>query len=64
MAVFGDGAPGFWTALRQVFAATREQRCRVHRTMKVLNAMPKSVQARAKGHLLDIGRSRQKPKTT
>ena len=23
----GDGALGFWTALREVFATTREQRC-------------------------------------
>lgn len=50
----GDGALGFWTALREVFATTREQRCRVHKTMNVLNALPQSVQARAKGHLHDI----------
>ena len=29
----GDGALGFWTALREVFATTREQRCWVHKTM-------------------------------
>jgi len=23
----GDGAPGFWTALRDVFPETKEQRC-------------------------------------
>ena len=50
----GDGASGFWSALREVFATTREQRCRGHRTMNVLNAMPKSIQAKAKGHLHDI----------
>ena len=50
----GDGALGFWTALREVFATTREQRCWVHKTMNVLNAMPKSIQAKAKGHLHDI----------
>ncbi|NIR33169.1 MAG: IS256 family transposase [Desulfuromonadales bacterium] len=50
----GDGALGFWAALREVFATTREQRCWVHKTMNVLNAMPKSVQAKAKGHLHDI----------
>ncbi len=50
----GDGALGFWTALREVFATTREQRCWVHKTMNVLNAMPKSVQVKAKGHLHDI----------
>jgi len=50
----GDGALGFWTALREVFATTREQRCWVHKTMNVLNALPKSIQAKAKGHLHDI----------
>ena len=50
----GDGALGFWTALREVFASTREQRCWVHKTMNVLNALPRSVQAKAKGHLHDI----------
>jgi len=50
----GDGALGFWAALREVFATTQEQRCWVHKTMNVLNAMPKSVQPKAKGHLHDI----------
>lgn len=50
----GDGALGFWTALREVFAATEEQRCWVHKTMNVLNAMPNSLQAKAKAHLHDI----------
>lgn len=50
----GDGALGFWTALREVFATTREQRCWVHKTMNVLNALPKSIQAKARGHLHDI----------
>ena len=50
----GDGALGFWNALREVFGATDEQRCWFHKTGNVLNAMPKSVQAKAKGHLHDI----------
>jgi len=50
----GDGALGFWAALREVFGATAEQRCWFHKTGNVLNAMPKSVQAKAKGHLHDI----------
>ena len=50
----GDGALGFWNALREVFGTTREQRCWVHKTGNVLNAMPKSLQAKAKGHLQDI----------
>ena len=49
-----DGALGFWTALREVFATTQEQRCWLHKTMNVLNAMPKSMQAKAKAHLHDI----------
>jgi transposase-like protein len=50
----GDGALGFWAALREVYATTQEQRCWLHKTMNVLNAMPKSVQPKAKGHLHDI----------
>jgi len=50
----GDGALGFWHALREVFGATKEQRCWFHKTGNVLNAMPKSVPAKAKGHLHDI----------
>ncbi len=56
----GDGALGFWTALREVFASTQEQRCWVHKTMNVLNALPKSVQAKAKGHLHDIWQAETK----
>ena len=50
----GDGALGFWKALRQVFGATREQRCWVHKTANVLNKLPKSLQGKAKGQLQDI----------
>ena len=56
----GDGALGFWTALREVFATAQEQRCWVHKTMNVLNAMPKSVQAKAKGHLHEIWQAETK----
>lgn len=44
----GDGALGFWAALRKVFPKTREQRCWVHKTVNVLDKMPKNVQPRAK----------------
>ena len=50
----GDGALGFWNALREVYGKTREQRCWFHKTGNVLNAMPKSLQAKARGHLQDI----------
>ena len=50
----GDGALGFWAALREVFSDTREQRCWVHKTANVLNRMPKSVQPKAKADLHEI----------
>jgi transposase-like protein len=50
----GDGALGFWAALREVFSETREQRCWVHKTANVLNNMPKSVQPKAKADLHEI----------
>ncbi len=50
----GDGALGFWKALRGVFPATREQRCWVHKTANVLDAMPKSAQSAARKALQDI----------
>jgi transposase-like protein len=50
----GDGALGFWAALRKVFAATREQRCWVHKTANVLEKLPRSMQGKAKGMLHDI----------
>ncbi len=56
----GDGALGFWAAIREVFGGTREQRCWFHKTGNVLNAMPKSLQAKAKGHLHDIWQAETK----
>jgi putative transposase len=50
----GDGAMGFWAALRKVFGDTREQRCWVHKTANVLNCLPTSKQAKAKQALHDI----------
>lgn len=50
----GDGALGFWAAVRKVFPAVDEQRCWVHKTANVLNNMPKSVQPRAKADLHEI----------
>lgn len=50
----GDGALGFWAALRKLFPETREQRCWVHKTANVLNKMPRSVQPKAKGDLHEI----------
>jgi putative transposase len=50
----GDGALGFWAALRDVFPATQEQRCWVHKAKNVLNALPKSAQPAARRALAEI----------
>jgi len=50
----GDGAMGFWAALSELFPNTRHQRCWVHKTMNVLNKMPKSLQTKAKQDLHNI----------
>jgi putative transposase len=44
----GDGALGFWKAVRQVWPDVREQRCWVHKTANVLDKLPKSLQPKAK----------------
>src|SRR5262245_55125566 len=44
----GDGALGFWKAVRQVGPEVREQRCGAHKTANVLDKLPKSVQPKAK----------------
>jgi transposase-like protein len=56
----GDGALGFWGALREVFPDTREQRCWVHKTANVLAALPKSAQPGAKKALAEIWNSEDK----
>jgi transposase-like protein len=50
----GDGALGFWKALREVWPKAAEQRCWVHRTANVLDKLPKRLQPRAKKHLHEI----------
>jgi putative transposase len=50
----GDGALGFWAALREVFPDTREQRDWVHKTANVLAALPKSAHHGAKAALAEI----------
>lgn len=50
----GDGALGFWGALREVFPATREQRCWFHKIANVLGAMPTSAHPGAKKALAEI----------
>ncbi len=50
----GDGALGFWSALREVFPDTREQRCWFHKIGNVLAALPKSAHPGAKRALAEI----------
>lgn len=58
----GDGALGFWSALAEVYATTRQQRCWVHKTSNILDKMPKSVQAKAKSlvHEMYMSETREK----
>ena len=53
-AAVGDGALGFWKALRKVYPETRALRCWVHKTANVLNKLPKGLQGKAKAALHDI----------
>ena len=50
----GDGALGFWKAVRDVFPETKEQRCWWHRMANVLAALPKSAHPSAKAALAEI----------
>ena len=50
----GDGALGFWKALPQIYPATREQRCWVHKTANVLDKLPKRLQPEAKEKIHEI----------
>lgn len=50
----GDGALGFWGALREVFPKTREERCWVHKIANVLDKLPKSLQPKAKSALHEM----------
>ena len=56
----GDGALGFWGALRDVFPKSRIQRDWVHKTMNVLDSMPKSVHSRAKAAIHEITEAENK----
>ena len=50
----GDGALGFWSALDKAFPTTTKQRCWVHKTANILNALPKAMQAKVKADIHDI----------
>jgi len=50
----GDGALGFWRALDEAFPSTRHQRCWVHKTLNVLDKLPKTLQSAAHKDLREI----------
>ena len=56
----GDGALGFWKAVRDVFPATAEQRCWFHKIGNVLAALPKSAHPGAKEALAEIWNAQDK----
>jgi putative transposase len=56
----GDGALGFWGAIRDVFPKTLHQRDWVHKTSNVLDALPKSVHKRAKKAIHEITEAEDK----
>src|SRR5450432_4136524 len=54
MLATGDGALGFWKALKQVYPATRTQRCWVHKTVNVLDKLARGQQVSGKKMLHEI----------
>jgi putative transposase len=58
----GDGALGFWAAVREAggFERTSEQRCWVHKIANVLDKLPKRIQPKVKGLLHEMMRSETK----
>jgi putative transposase len=56
----GDGALGFWKAIRDVVPDTNEQRCWWHKIGNVLAAFPKSAHPAAKKALAEIDHAENK----
>lgn len=50
----GDGAMGFWAALREIFPETKEQRCWVHKTANLLNHFPQKMHPQVKKNIHEI----------
>jgi transposase-like protein len=50
----GDGGLGLWTALNEVYPATRHQRCWNHRAVNILDKLPKRLHARARAALKEV----------
>ena len=56
----GDGALGFWGAIRDAFPQTRHGRDWGHKIANVLDSMPKSVHGRAKAAIKEITEAEDK----
>jgi len=56
----GDGALGFWKAIAEIYSATKEQRCWVHKTANILDKLPKAKQPQAKSMIHEIWMSETK----
>jgi transposase-like protein len=56
----GDGALGFWGALREVFPRASAQRCWFHKIANILGVLPKSAHPSAKKALAEIWNAEDK----
>ena len=56
----GDGAIGVWVAMDEVYPAARQQRCRQHQTINVLNCLPKLFQTKAHNAIHNIWQAETK----
>lgn len=54
MLAIGDGALGFWNALRKIFPETKEQRCWFHKKGNVLTQLPDSLRNKGLQMLREI----------
>lgn len=59
----GNGALRLWSALRETMPGAQEQRCTVHKTMKVLNTLMKKLPPIVKGLLHRIFDAADKQET-
>ena len=56
----GVGAMELWAAMDEVYAETRHQRCWQHKTMNILNCLPKLSQPKAKNAVHNIWQAETK----
>ena len=56
----GDGTMGFWPALHEVYPEACQQRCWPHKTMNVLNCLPKLSQPKAKAAIHNVWQAETK----